>query len=304
MQYTENFYTSEDGLNLYYREYGHGGQAVLCLPGLTRNSKDFHDIALHLLAGGYRVLCPDLRGRGQSERDPKWKNYNISVYLKDIRRLMDVANAGAAIFLGTSLGGLISMTMAYQKAERIKAIILNDIGPEIDPAGQARILRYVGRTQPVSTWGEAVEQVRATYSPALPDMPEDFWAAHTRRSYRENQEGVPELDMDPKIGDAIRSVTKAANILKYFNSFGLFRVVQGVPLDTWVSFRAVTMPCLVLRGGLSDVLSESIIDRMQLIKPDLARATIPERGHVPLLDEPESLAVIDAFLERLKATGA
>jgi len=299
MDYTEKHYTSEDGLNLYYREYGQGDEAVLCLPGLTRNSKDFHEIALHLVDNGYRVLCPDLRGRGRSQHDAKWKNYNITVYMKDVRRLMDAADLEQAIFLGTSLGGLISMTMAYQQPARVKAIILNDVGPEIDPVGLARILQYAGRTEPVNNWSEAAASVKQTYGVALPGMPDDFWAKYVRRSYAENVAGVPVLEIDPKIGDAIRSSTRAARILKFLNSIGLFRVIRGVPVDTWESFRAVRMPCLVLRGALSDILSEGIIDHMQEIKPDLLRATIPGRGHVPLLDEPESLAAIDAFLANL-----
>lgn len=298
MDYTEHHYLSEDGLQLYYREYGGGDVTVICLPGLTRNSKDFHEIALHL-STGYRVLCPDLRGRGQSDRDPEWKNYNIAIYLSDIRRLLAGANAGPVIFLGTSLGALISMNLAYQGVEGIKAIILNDLGPEIDPVGQARILASAGRGDEVDSWEEAAAQSRTKYSAAFPDMPDEFWAAFARKSYRDDGNGVPVLDIDPKIGDAIRFTMKIVKVLGIFKAFRLLRTIRGVPIDPWDAFRAIRVPCLVLRGETSDILSEAIIDRMQVVKPDLVRVTITRRGHAPFLDEPESLAAIDAFIESL-----
>ena len=295
MEYKEHYYQSKDGLRLYYREYGSGGQTVICLPGLTRNSKDFHEMALHL-SSNYRVVCPDLRGRGQSARDPKWKNYNIIVYMSDVRRLLVEAKIEQAIYLGTSLGGLISMTMAYQQPERLKAIVLNDLGPEVDPVGYARILSSAGQQVEAKNWQEAAERCREKYGVAFPEMPEEFWNAFARKSYRESANGKPELDIDLKIGDAIRHTAKAARVLGILKSLRLLRTVRGVPLDPWVSFRAIIMPCLVLRGETSDILSEEIIDRMQAIKPDLVRVTIPERGHAPLLDEPESLSAIDAFI--------
>lgn len=295
MEYQEHYYQSKDGLRLYYREYGSADQTVICLPGLTRNSKDFHEIALHL-SSNYRLVCPDLRGRGQSARDPKWKNYNITVYLSDVRRLMVAAKIEQAIFLGTSLGGLIAMTMAYQRPALLKAIVLNDLGPEVDPVGYARILSSAGQQGEVKNWREAAEHCKEKYGLAFPEMSPEFWDAFARKSYREGASGKPEPDIDLKIGDAIRFSAKAARVLGILKSLRLLHKVRGVPLDPWDSFRAITMPCLVLRGATSDILSEEIIDRMQTVKPDLVRATIPGRGHAPLLDEPESMSAIDAFL--------
>lgn len=300
MEFEEHYFQSMDGLQLYYREYGSGDQTVVCLPGLTRNSKDFHDMALHL-APGYRVICPDLRGRGQSARDPNWKNYNVGVYAQDVKQLMTAVQAEQAIFLGTSLGGLVSMILAYQSPEKLVAVILNDLGPEVDPAGYQRILASAGKQgAPVRTWPEAIEQCKEKYGVAFNEMPDEFWQDFTRKSYRDGANGIPELDIDPKIGDAIRFTAKAAKVLGILNKLKLLREVRGVPIDPWDAFRAISMPCLVLRGEHSDVLSEAIIDRMQAIKPDLARATIPERGHAPVLDEPASLAAIDDFLASLK----
>jgi pimeloyl-ACP methyl ester carboxylesterase len=298
MEYKERYFTAGDGLQLYFREYGEGGQAVICIPGLTRNCKDFHKIALHL-APRYRVICMDLRGRGRSDRDPNWRNYNLAVSLPDVRQLMDEAGIGQAIFLGTSLGGLISMTMAYQAPERVRAMILNDAGPEWDPAGIARVLLNVGNPAPVRNWEEAARQARDTYGLALRGMPDEFWTAFARQSYAEGPDGIPVLDRDPKISDAIRAAVKAMKLLKWLRALRLRREIRGVPLDAWDSFRAVTMPCLVLRGEISDILTEGIVDRMQAVKPDLQCATIPNRGHAPLLDEPESLKAIDAFLADL-----
>jgi pimeloyl-ACP methyl ester carboxylesterase len=299
MEYQEHHYQSEDELQLYYREYGSRENAVICLPGLTRNCKDFHEIAVHLCSK-YRVLCPDLRGRGQSQRDSNWRNYNITMYVPDIKRLMDAAGIKQAIFLGTSLGGLISMTMAYQEPARVRAIILNDVGPEFDPKGVARILEYVGRKTPVTSWEGAANQAHDNYQTAFTGMPDEFWDGFVRRSYHENSEGIPVPDMDPGIGDAMRGQFKLAGFLKLMRTLRILKHIRGVPLDTWDSFRAVSMPCLVIRGEVSDILSEEVIDRMQSVKPDLVRANIPDRGHAPLLDEPESLEVIDSFMESLQ----
>jgi pimeloyl-ACP methyl ester carboxylesterase len=298
MEYKENYYQSDDGLRLYYREYGRGDRVVICLPGLTRNSKDFHDIALHLSAN-HRVICPDLRGRGQSARDPNWKNYNMVVYLSDVRQLMTVADIEQGVFLGTSLGGLIAMYLAYQCPKRLKAIIINDIGPDIDPVGHARILASAGKSDEVISWQDAADQCRMKYGVALPDMPKGFWANFARKTFRNDSNGVPVLDIDLKIGDAIRATAKVVRILGVLRSLRLLRTFRGVPIDPWDAFRAVHCPCLLLRGETSDILSEEIIDRMQAVKPDLVRATIPNRGHAPVLDEPESLSAIDAFINGL-----
>ncbi len=303
MNYTESRYVSHDKLSLYYREYGQGKQTVVCLPGLTRNSKDFHEIATHL-AANYRVLCPDLRGRGQSARDPKWKNYNPGTYVKDVWKLLDELGIKTAIILGTSLGGLMAMIMAEQKPARINAIILNDIGPQIDPVGYARILAYAGRNKPVNSWAEAAQQCSDTYGVAIPDMPMSFWSEYVQRSFTENERGQPVSDADPNIGEAIRKSVTAVRWLTRLRKWGLLRKIRGVMIDPWDSFHAVSMPCLVIRGALSDILSEEIVDKMVAVKPDLKRVSIPNRGHVPLLDEPESLQAIDSFLAGLTNTRA
>src|SRR5581483_5707050 len=155
--FREVSYASGDGLRLYARVYeqaGIGAPAVLCLPGLTRNSRDFEVLAPHL-ARRYRVLCPDLRGRGRSERDPNWQNYHPGTYLTDILALLKTLSAARVAIIGTSLGGLLAMMLAASKQDVVGGIVLNDIGPEIDPAGLERIRGYAGQLPPVHSWAEA-----------------------------------------------------------------------------------------------------------------------------------------------------
>jgi len=285
-------------LSLYYREYGRGDNVIICLPGLTRNSKDFHDLATRL-APNYRVLCPDLRGRGQSEHDPKWRQYHPGTYARDVWTLVDKLAIREFIIIGTSLGGMIAMVMSSQQPERIKAVIMNDIGPEIDPVGYTRILSYAGIKADIKNWQDAAERSKFLSGQAAPGMSDDFWQEFARKTYRENSEGIPELDMDLNIGEAIRKGVKPLRILAIIRKTGILKKFASMFIDPWDSFRSMSMPTLVLRGEISDILSYDILNRMAAVKPDLQRALIPNRGHAPMLDEPEALAAIDTFLQGL-----
>jgi pimeloyl-ACP methyl ester carboxylesterase len=298
MSYTEHHYRSHDDLSLYYRSYGSGDDVVICLPGLTRNCKDFEDLAKHLSIR-WRVISPDLRGRGRSDHDPKPFHYFAGTYVRDIWTLLDELGIEKFAIIGTSLGGLMAMIMADQQAGRLRGVVLNDIGPEFPPDAVARILKYVGRTPPAADWNAAAKQARQKYSLAFPGLGDEFWLNFVRLSYRENAEGQPAPDMDPAIGDALRKAHSALKLLRWLRRLGLKRRVAGVNIDTWDSFRAMVMPCLLLCGELSDVLTKEIIDRMQSLKPDLETVTVPERGHAPLLDEPVARSAIDSFLGRL-----
>jgi len=286
MGFTEHYYPTDDGLSLYYRCYGSGEEVVVCLPGLTRNSKDFHEIATHL-SSRYRVLSLDLRGRGRSDRDTDWRNYHPATYINDTWSLLDQLEISSFIMIGTSLGGLMAMIMASQQPKRVRAVILNDAGPEADPAGYTRILASFDQKTGVRDWQEAISECKRTYEAALPDMPVEFWSEYVRKNHRDGENGQPELDIDPKIGEAIRK--------------GDLSRIAGIQVDPWAAFEAVTMPCLVLRGELSDILSTEIVERMAVVKPDLKMAVIPNRGHAPLLYEPESLAAIDTFLQQVSS---
>jgi pimeloyl-ACP methyl ester carboxylesterase len=305
VSHTEQRFTSHDGLSLYYRDFGGGEDVVVCLPGLTRNCKDFEDLAEHLArpgsAGapnGWRVITPDLRGRGRSDHDPKPANYHPGTYVRDTWRLLDGLGIDRVALIGTSLGGLMSMIMADQQPARLRGVVLNDVGPEVPPEAVGRILQYVGRSPPAASWEAAAEEARRNYGLALPGVADDFWGRYARLSWKENAAGKPAPDMDPAIGDALRRAQGAVKLLRWLRRRGLVKRVRGLPIDTWDAFAAVTMPCLLLHGALSDVLTADIVRRMQERKPHLEVVQVPDRGHAPLLDEPIARAAIDDFLAR------
>lgn len=291
--YREQRWTAADGLELYCRIYDapgrDGGPAVrpltvMCLPGLTRNSRDFEALAPHL-AARYRVVCPDLRGRGFSARDPQWQNYHPGTYLTDLQRLWQVLDLERVAIIGTSLGGLLGMMLGAATPERVAGLVLNDIGPQIEPRGIERIRSYTGLLPPVATWAEAIEQYRSVNGQAWPGLPDEAWARLVRRSYRADASGRPVLDCDPRVGDALRAAAAGA----------------AAPADLWPVFeRLASVPMLVIHGALSDILGVGTLERMQREKPDLERVTVGNRGHVPLLDEPDALGAIDRFLARLQ----
>jgi pimeloyl-ACP methyl ester carboxylesterase len=282
--YSEFHWQSHDALRLYARLYaGPGGaaQTVLCLHGLTRNSRDFEDLAPHL-ARQYRVIVPDLRGRGYSARDPHWQNYHPGTYVQDILALLAAVDAPRVAVIGTSLGGMLAMMLGYSHRARVAGLILNDIGPEIDPVGIERIKQYAGRLAPVRTWSDAVAQVRSVYGDAWPGLDPDRWAALARRGYRETAAGVVEVDADPNIGEALRGAPAAAP-------------------DLWPLWKAISgIPTLAIRGAHSDILSAATFARMKTENRALRQLLVADRGHVPLLDEPGCLAAIDDFLTQLR----
>jgi len=289
--YREQRCTSADGLELYCRIYERQaprgpsagrGLTVLCLPGLTRNCRDFEALAPHL-AARHRVVCADLRGRGFSARDPQWQNYHPGTYIADLQRLLQALDLERVAIIGTSLGGLLGMMLGAANPERLAGLVLNDIGPEIDPRGIERIRSYTGTLPPVRTWDDAIAQLRAVYGNAWPDLSAETWSVLVRRSYREDAAGVPVLDCDPRIGDALRAAPAGPGSL-----WPLFARLRATPL-------------LVIHGALSDILGVDTLERMQREKPDLECVTVGNRGHVPLLDEPAALAAIDRFLAGLQS---
>lgn len=279
----DRYFSSADGLRLHYRDYppaSPGRVPVLCVPGLTRNCRDFETVAPRL-QHTRRVLCADLRGRGLSQHDPNWHNYHPGTYVGDLARLLAAAGVPRVIILGTSLGGILAMLVAATTPQVLAGVILNDVGPEVAAEGLKRISTYVGKSAPVGSWAEAAAQAKATYGLAWPDATDADWLDFARRGYAE-VDGVPRLAMDPMIGEAVRAAP------------------AGAAPDLWPVFGALKpIPTLALRGAISDVLSQHTFDRMGREKPDLARVTVAGRGHPPLLDEPDSIAAIDAFLARL-----
>lgn len=282
-QYAEIRWQSHDGLRLYSRVYAGptaGAPAVLCLHGLTRNSRDFEDLAPHL-QGRYRVIVPDLRGRGLSARDPQIQNYHPTVYVQDILALLGMLGAERAAVVGTSLGGMLAMMLGFSLPARIAGMVLNDVGPEIDAVGLERIKQYAGRLPPARTWNVAVEQTRLMFGDAWPDLGEDRWRDLARRGFREDAAGIVEVDSDPGIGAALRAAPAAAP-------------------DLWPLWQALrNIPALAVRGARSDILSATTFARMKSENPGLQQLEVANRGHVPLLDEPECIAALDGFLSRI-----
>ena len=279
---SDYFYDSADGLRLYCRIYPAGrpgGVPVLCLPGLTRNSRDFTALAAHLRARR-EVLTADLRGRGRSAWDKDPSHYQLPFYVQDVWSLLDSRSLSRVLIVGTSLGALMGMAMAAMKPERIAGVVLNDAGPEIDPKGLRRIAGYAGKLPPVSSWAEAAAQAKSVYGAALPGLRDEDWLEYAHRGYREDADGIPVPDVDPKISQAFTNPSTAPGDL-----WPLYSQIKGVPM-------------LVIRGALSDLLSEATVARMAREKPDLEQLTVANRGHTPLLNEPECLAAIDAFLAR------
>jgi pimeloyl-ACP methyl ester carboxylesterase len=276
----EYWFDSQEGLRLYSRVYaGPSATApvVLCLHGLMRNSRDFEDLASHL-AARYRVIVPDVRGRGSSARDPNFSNYQIPVYLNDLLLLCAGLGVQRASIIGTSMGGLMAMVLAVMQPQRVACIVLNDVGPEVDPQGLERILGYAGKSVRVASWEQAVAEVRTIYGTAWPGLSDERWERIARLSYRTNAEGQPEADADPLIAEPLRDPKAAAP-------------------DLWPVWGALAqVPILAIRGTQSDILNPATLARMQREKPDLKVLEVAHRGHAPMLDEPECLTAIDEFL--------
>ncbi|MNH76538.1 Non-heme chloroperoxidase [compost metagenome] len=283
--YAERRWTSPDGLSLFARDYapadGPARLPVIAIHGLTRNSADFEVIAALIAQSGRRVLAVDVRGRGQSDRAPDPMTYTPDVYAKDVVALMEQLGIEKAVFLGTSMGGLITMALTAIKPKAIAAAILNDVGPELAPEGLARIAAYAGQPLVIETWADAAAYARRINETALPHYTEADWAAFARRTFREGAEGAPVLDYDPDISAPIKAAGAKALIP-----------------NLWPYFRALARrkPTLLLRGATSDLLSPAIVAKMRKAAPAMAYAEVPGVGHAPMLDEPEARAAIFEFL--------
>ncbi len=286
--YVERRWKSPDGLDLFARDYAPGpGPArppVIAIHGLTRNSADFEAIAPLLAQSGRRVLAVDVRGRGLSDRAPDPMTYRPDVYAADVLALMDQAAVGRAVFMGTSMGGLITMALTALRPKAVVAAILNDIGPEVAPEGLARIAAYSGQPVEIDSWADAAAYAKRINAVAFPHYSDADWDAFARRIFRQGPDGEIGLDYDPDISVPIRAAGAKAL----------------VP-NLWPMFRrlARNRPTLLVRGGASDLLSADIAARMRKAAPAMAYVEVPGIGHAPMLDEPEAKAAIFEFLAEL-----
>lgn len=278
---THGTWRASDGLTLAFRDWPAGDTAalpVLCLHGLTRNGRDFEPLAEHL--AGRRVIAPDMRGRGRSQPDPDPANYHPGQYVADVWRLLEYLALERVVCLGTSLGGWMSALMCRQRPAAVAAAVLNDIGPELAPAGVARIASTAGTAPAVRTWEDALRETRKLYAEALPDLSDEQWRWYAGITYVEREPGVIDLSVDRQVGDAAR------------------RGLSGLREDPWALYDALAQrPVLLLRGAHSDILSPELFARLRRRYPEMQTAVVPNRGHAPLLDEPEALHAIDAFLD-------
>ncbi|MBT6095847.1 MAG: alpha/beta hydrolase [Rhodospirillaceae bacterium] len=285
MDYTEHYFSAQDGLQLYYRDYGPkhgGGTPVICLPGLTRNCRDFHAVALSLM-GARRVICPDIRGRGKSARDPDWRNYHPSVYVGDVRHMLAALNLHRVFVIGTSMGGIMAMAMAAAMPTSIAGALINDVGPDIDDDGLDAIVDYVHRADQVFTdWKGAADFLKSCF-PDMPGMTDEAWLRAARRTAIERPDGTVVHDWDPAIAKPLES--------------------QRGSIDLWPFFRALkNLPVMVVRGALSDILSAETLERMHDTLPHLVPVTVPGMGHAPMLTEPQIPEPLNDILARVDRT--
>lgn len=283
--WTDRFWYSEEGLRLHYRDYAGplDKPPILCIPGLTRNARDFEPVA-ERYAGEWRVICIELRGRGDSDHDPDPSRYTPHYYVADILKLLDQLGIADAVFLGTSLGGICTMLLASTDADRIAGAMLNDIGPEIDQAGIDRIGGYVGREVAFASWGQAIAVLTERNREMFPKWGAGEWDRFARRILHETDEGI-RFQYDTRIADNYRAATEGP---------------QGA---NWNLYECLTgRPVLILKGGLSDLLSDEVAERMvERLHDDAELVVVPDVGHTPNLEEPEALAAIDRLLERVMA---
>ncbi|MEY8883351.1 alpha/beta fold hydrolase [Donghicola sp. XS_ASV15] len=273
-------FDTSDGLSLHYTDQGKG-LAVLCLPGLTRNSDDFLYVLPHLK--GVRVITLDSRGRGLSEWDGDYLNYSVPREASDVLELCAHLGLDRIVILGTSRGGLIAMGLAATHPELLAGVILNDIGPHIDEAGLARIKDYVGVTPDYPDLESAAQALAKSEGQENPNVPLSRWRDHAAALYRQGENRVV-LRYDPRLATALAEQS-----------------TDGTLPDLWPFFDALKgKPVAVIRGANSDLLSESTVAEMARRHPDIVSVTVPERGHVPFLDEPEALKAINAVLESIQ----
>lgn len=282
-EWTSAFVTAPDGLRLHVREYG--GQnaaepAVVCLPGLSRTSADFHELAGALSAGpsGRRVLAIDLRGRGLSERDSP-DTYTLSVELSDVIAILTALEVPRAVFVGTSRGGLLTMLLAGARPAAIAGAVLNDIGPVIEPKGLMRIKGYVGKLPAPRTLQEGAELLRRLGNAQFPRLSADDWLRQAGRTWTMNN-GRPVLNYDPRLSRTLSDVDLESPLPPMWAQFdGLARV-----------------PLLVIRGANSDILSRESVDAMRARRLDLEVIEVPDQGHAPLLADEGTIRRIGAFV--------
>ncbi|MBO9497912.1 MAG: alpha/beta hydrolase [Novosphingobium sp.] len=283
--FENRFWTSPDGLKLHYRYYpGPAGKLpLLCIPGLTRNARDFEPLA-EKLAGKWPMLCVELRGRGESDYAKDPATYMPLTYLADLEALLDQTQIARFVAIGTSLGGVLTMLLAAGGAERIAAAVLNDIGPAIEPEGIERIREYVGQGRAFPTWMHAARALREQSGSLFPDYAISDWIAMAKRLMTVSGNGRIVFDYDMKIAEPFNAPADPA----------------APAVDMWPAWRALRgRPLLAVRGALSDILSAKTLKKMAKEVEGCEALTLPRIGHTPTLGEPEAAEAIVRLLAKL-----
>ena len=285
--FSDRYWNSPDGLKLHYRDYDgpRDRPPILCIPGLTRNARDFEPVA-DRFAGEWRVIAVDLRGRGLSDHDPDTSHYMPLVYAADLLKLLDQLGIADAVFVGTSLGGIVTMVMALHDSERMAGVLLNDIGPELAQPGIDRIAGYVGKPAAFADWNALAEALAERNADVFPDYGPAEGDRFARRTAGEKG-GRIVFDYDPGIAEPFHATAEAP------------------PMSIWPLYEALAgRPVTILRGALTDLFAADVAERMASAIPDVELVTVPNVGHAPSLDEPESLAAIERLLARVLARPA
>ncbi len=269
-------FKTHDGLTLDYKIEGEG-KPLLCLPGLTRDLYDFDELAA-AMKGETQVIRLTMRGRGRSDWAADYASYNVVQEARDTVEFMDFLGLDKATIVGTSRGGFNAMILAATAPERLSGVLLNDIGPALVTDGIDKIMDYIGKPPVARNLADLVAGMKADMAADFPDLPDAKWEELARRWFRVSDDGVA-LNYDPAIGRALHEQAQGEQP----DLWGLFDLMAGVPLA-------------LLRGANSDLLSMETAAKMQARHPDMLFAEVPNRGHIPLLDEPESLAVIRKLL--------
>ena len=280
------FVTAPDGLRLHVRAYGAANTRlpILCLPGLTRTEADFETLAIRFAADAdspRRVYALDYRGRGRSGHDPDWQNYNPQVELADVMAVTTALGLERAIFVGTSRGGILTMLLASIQPALIAGAVLNDIGPVIEMEGLLRIKGYVGKTPRPNNYAEGIAVLRYLFGTQFPKLSDAQWMAWAQRSWEQNGNALV-ARYDEALGNTLESVNP-----------------ETPPPPLWAPFDALPqVPVMVIRGLLSDLLSQETVEEMRARRVDLEVVEVPDQGHAPLLDDEPTLLRIEQFVRR------
>lgn len=279
------FVTAPDGLKLHVRSYGPRlapNLSVVCLPGLARSAADFHDLALALAADAQaprRVLALDYRGRGLSEYDREPRNYNLTIELADLQAVLTALDVAPAVLIGTSRGGLLAMMLGSARPAAIAGVVLNDIGPVIEPGGLVRIKSYVGKLPRPKSFEEGAEILRRLFGHQFTSLSEEEWLAYSHRTFKAEQRSLEAL-YDVKLAATLEGIDFNRPLPPLWNEFdSLARV-----------------PLMVVRGANSDLLSEQTLAAMRSRRAAMETITVADQGHPPFLTAPDEISRIAAFV--------